>query len=289
MEITVDTDAAKVFRFRPNYNQEAALQQAEKNKLDAFGLLVKMKFWDKPKDEEFVVSRGNFQYEPFWHCLAQRRCQYTKREQYTVKAKSPSAMKVEVRDKTIPVVQGAFVVEAVEHCWHTNKFDQFFPGLNRQEKSLDGYRKKFVNMIEPVETGATFDTSVYVEPQQRASLIIQTAVKNITIPFDADTVIEDVIDVTALHLYYRPVYNFEFTWATKGGSGVIQIDGLTGDVVAQADTHIQDIAGRRITREHLFDVGGDVAGMLIPGGKTIIKVIDILTRDVEDDANKGAA
>ncbi|MFM2058706.1 MAG: hypothetical protein RLY71_3091 [Pseudomonadota bacterium] len=280
MQILIDANAKKIFQFKPNYNLDAATQQAERRKLDAFGMFAKIKFWDKPKEEEIIINQKTLQYEPFWHCLAERRCQYTKNEHYSIKTKSQSAIKIELAGKLIPSNNNIFIVDAIEHCSHTNKFDQFFPGLSKQEKSLDIYRKKFGSMLEQLES---IDASICLEPQQRASLIIQTAVKNITIPFDADNITEDTIEISSLHLYYKPVYNFEFSWPAKGSSGIIQIDGLTGDVVAQSDTRIQKIASKIITRDNIFDLGGEIAGSIVPGGSAIVKAINIVTKEINDD------
>ena len=39
------------------------------------------------------------------------------------------------------------------------------------------------------------------------------------------------VAIEKAHLYYRPVFAFEFAWTTEDKIGVIEVDGLTGEVI----------------------------------------------------------
>ncbi|MCE1176153.1 MAG: hypothetical protein LWW76_03425 [Burkholderiales bacterium] len=277
MQIIIEDSARKVFRFRANYNHDAALQQAEKKKLDAFGALSKLKFWDRPKEEDVVVSNYQLQYEPFWYCFAERKCTYKKKAIYSVKAKSTYATDVALNGQLFGVNHGSISIEGIEHCTQDNQFDEYFPGLSRASKNLGEYKKKFASLIELLEPEG-INSLEYLEPEQRASLIIHTAIKNITVPIDADEILKDEIHILNLHIYYRPVYNFEFTFAQKGLAGIIQIDGLNGEIVARGDTQLNKAVGKLLTRESLFDLGTEIAGVIMPGGNVIVKAVDTLTK-----------
>jgi hypothetical protein len=90
-------------------------------------------------------------------------------------------------------------------------------------------------------------------------------------PLQADTVLEEVVAVEAIDLYYAPVYAFEYYWRPKDKRTVAEFDGLTGEWRREGKTFRQQI-GQVLTRDVLFDVGADVVGMFIPGGSIAIKV-----------------
>lgn len=73
-------------------------------------------------------------------------------------------------------------------------------------------------------------------------------------------------------MYLRPVFAFEFKWTTADKVGVIEVDGLTGEVVENGDW-FKDKINKMITRETLVDLGAEVAGSLIPGGGIAVKLI----------------
>lgn len=79
-----------------------------------------------------------------------------------------------------------------------------------------------------------------------------------------------------MHLYYRPVVAFEFAWTTEDKVGVIEVDGLTGEVIENGQWFKEKL--QAITkREMLFEMGSELAGALVPGGGTAVKVIERIT------------
>ena len=89
-------------------------------------------------------------------------------------------------------------------------------------------------------------------------------------PVHADVVLEEVLTLDASDLYYRPIWAFEFHWAPKDKSGVIEIDAITGQVrqAASLTSHMTKL----ISRDALFDIGADTIGLLVPGGGLAVKV-----------------
>lgn len=58
--------------------------------------------------------------------------------------------------------------------------------------------------------------------------------------------------------------------------GVIEVDGLTGEVIENGQW-FRDKLQAITTREMLFDMGSELAGALVPGGGAAVKVIEIIT------------
>ena len=69
-------DAKKVYIFEPVYDISAATEQANKKKLDAFGMMAKFNILNKPKDEAVHAARSELRYEPFWFIDSNRRVDY---------------------------------------------------------------------------------------------------------------------------------------------------------------------------------------------------------------------
>jgi hypothetical protein len=78
------------------------------------------------------------------------------------------------------------------------------------------------------------------------------------------------------HLYYRPVFAFEFVWTTEDKVGVIEVNGLTGEV-SEDGQWFKDKLGQIATREMLFEAGGELAGVILPGSGFAVKVIERIT------------
>jgi len=71
-------------------------------------------------------------------------------------------------------------------------------------------------------------------------------------------------------LNHRPVSAHEFHRAPTDRRGVVEIDGLTGQV--RQGQSLMPRLKRMVSRESLFDIGADTAGLLIPGGSIAVKV-----------------
>ena len=71
-------DAKKVYIFEPVYDISAATEQANKKKLDAFGMMAKFNILNKPKDEAVHAGRSELRYEPFWFIDSNRLMKFLK-------------------------------------------------------------------------------------------------------------------------------------------------------------------------------------------------------------------
>ena len=59
---------------------------------------------------------------------------------------------------------------------------------------------------------------------------------------------------------------------------MIEVDGLTGDVIENGQWFKEKLQAIT-TREMLFEVGSELAGILVPGGGAAVKVIERITAD----------
>jgi hypothetical protein len=78
--------------------------------------------------------------------------------------------------------------------------------------------------------------------------------------------------VEALDINFRPVYALEYEWVTKGKRVILEFDGLTGEVHSGGKEFHDQIKGM-ITRDLIFDLTADAAGMIVPGGSIAVKLV----------------
>jgi hypothetical protein len=65
-------------------------------------------------------------------------------------------------------------------------------------------------------------------------------------------------------------------WTTEDKVGVIEVDGLTGEV-SEDGQWFKDKLGQIATREMLFEAGAELAGVILPGSGFAVKVIERIT------------
>jgi hypothetical protein len=94
-------------------------------------------------------------------------------------------------------------------------------------------------------------------------------------PIQADEMLDDILQISSLTLYYRPVYAFEFGWRDK--RGIVEIDALNGSVNREGCI-FGGMAKKLATRDALFDMGAEVANLILPGGSVVVKLVDKATK-----------
>lgn len=80
----------------------------------------------------------------------------------------------------------------------------------------------------------------------------------------ADTIIDEQVEVTRVDLYYRPIYAFKYSWASKQKEAILEVDGLTGECRAGSRV-FTEYFGKVLDQSFLFDIGADAVGIFVPG------------------------
>lgn len=281
MEQLLDTiqppDAQRIFLFEEVYPFRAAQEQAEKKKLNAFGF-AKFNPLNRPRDETVQLSRKEMRLEPFWHIVAQRSIDYTCQLTYQVPVHNAYAQTLQVDGREYEVARqkdkARIDFVAIERCHRKIHFDRFIDGMQRDIKPavlktyLDRYKFAEAERVGAAELLRPL-VSMTAAKQEATAKLTSEAVNALEIQSDA-TIFERT------HLYWRPVFAFEFRWGTPDRIGVIEVDGLTGEVVENG-RWFKDKLEEVLTREMLVDIGADVAGSFIPGGGAAVKLLNKLT------------
>jgi hypothetical protein len=270
--------SSKIFVFDEVYPLRAAQEQAEKKKLSSFGMLAKLNPLNRPKEDTVQLSRQELRLEPFWHMVAKRSIDYTCQLTYPVAVNNPYAQSLQIEDKIYEVTRqkdkGRIDLVATEHCHRKIPFDRLMDGMHRDIKP---------SVFESLINKYKYTEAEQVDrPELLKPLLSMSAAKQIVLSSlngEAVTASEiqlDAIEFERTFMYIRPVFAFEFKWTTADKVGVIEVDGLTGEVVENG-RWFKDKVNEILTRETLVDIGAEVAGVVVPGGGAAVKLIAKIT------------
>lgn len=282
-------DAKKVYIFEPVYDISAATEQANKKKLDAFGMMAKFNILNKPKDEAVHAGRSELRYEPFWFIDSNRKVDYKLLLERKLEVDDEYATSILIDGKTYEIFEDSkksFVsndkrystLNVQYNCNREIKYKTYIDGLGRNIKS-ENYEKLFKNSnykFKEVEDltnidniiNPTFSFSSAIE-EMKNSLLREKIISHEILTDDA------IVD--KIYLYFRPVYAFEFIWSNENKVGIIEIDGLNGEI-SEKGVWLKDRVSKVMTRDMFFDIGGEIANGMVPGGGVVVKMIDRMTK-----------
>ena len=282
-------DAKKVYIFEPVYDISAATEQANKKKLDAFGMMAKFNILNKPKDEAVHAARSELRYEPFWFIDSNRKVDYKLLLERKLEVDDEYANSILIDGKTYEIFEDSkksFVsndkrystLNVQYNCNREIKYKTYIDGLGRNIKS-ENYEKLFKNSnykFKEVEDltnidniiNPTFSFSSAIE-EMKNSLLREKIISHEILTDDA------IVD--KIYLYFRPVYAFEFIWSNENKVGIIEIDGLNGEI-SEKGVWLKDRVSKVMTRDMFFDIGGEIANGMVPGSGVVVKMIDRMTK-----------
>ena len=250
-------------------------------------MLAKLNPINRPKDETVKLSRQELRYEPFWHISALRAIDYTCQLIYQVPVHNLYAQSLKIQELSFDVTRqrekARVEFTVTEKCHRKIPFSAYIDGLKREIKSdtLEGYIRKY----KYTETDQ-LELPDLVKPILTLAGAAQIAIAQVSREaINATDISVDQIDFDKAHLYIRPVYAFEFRWSSTDKIGVIEVDGLTGEVIENGKWFIEKI-GQRFTRDRLLDLGAEAINLAVPGGGLVLKAVGYATdssRDVTSD------
>ncbi|MDH5833760.1 hypothetical protein [Luteimonas kalidii] len=275
--VRIEAAAARVLLFEEVYPARAAQEQAEKSKLNAFGALARLNPLNRPKAETVQLSKWELRYEPFWHVVARREVDYTHDATYVLPVGNPHAQRLDIAGQVYPVLSREkkphIELPAHERCLRRVDTAIFQDGMKRDMKPavLQRYVDKYQAADQP-----QLDRDGLLQPLLSSSAATQLVLSRLGAEaIDASEIHDDTATIEKLHLYYRPVFAFEYVWSPAGKVGVVEVDGLTGEVV-ELGQWFREKLGAVVTRDLLVDIGADAISMAIPGGSIAVKVINRL-------------
>lgn len=281
--IRLGSDAARIFVFDPVFPEGAAAEQAKRHKLNAFGRLARINLFNRPRDETVLPTMSELRYEPFWYVSAWREVEFSKEITYAVDVGNPHAQKVLLDGHEYPVeTEGkrrVIHLPAVEFCHRKIEHTACIDGLGRELKK--GMLESYVGRPEAREQTA-LNLPKAVPAQLRAPTVRQQVDHILSSEvINAHEVQRDERMLAKFHLYYRPVFAFEYTWTTEDRLGVIEVDGISGEVIENGQWFKEKL-NAVLTRDMAFELGAEIAGAFMPGGNFAVKFIEKMTTPPDD-------
>lgn len=275
---TPDSSVYRILYFEEVYPGRAAEEQAEKRKLDAFGTLARLNPLNRPRPETVKLSKWELRYEPFWHLVARRQVDYLHESVYALQVTNPHARRIEIAGTAFEIIpaNGKPRVDVPLHEFCHRKIDAVVhqDALKRNLKTarMQGY----IDRYKAVERNQ-LDVEGTIPPQLPFNAAVQIVKAKLAAePIDAHSIQADTVEFTTARLYFRPVFAFEYAWNNK--LGVIEIDGLTGEVVENGEW-FRDKVEIAISRDMLFELGAEMASAVVPGSGYAVKLLNKVTQD----------
>ena len=262
----------RILLLKDTLSPEEAKEKAWQKKMSAFNTLSKVtSFLNKPKDEDFQLVYSEHRYEPFWHVTTKARYEYTRTTNYQIPVSGKEVKTVTVHDKTYDTLNGHIHVPVLEYCLQEDMDENIVDGLTgKPAPELEKYMA-----MTPFEiTGQLKDEvapdAILIPPLARVSAIMRDSLAKMIKGIQADTILDERVEVVCEDLFYRPVYAFKYSWISKNKEAIIEVDGLTGEA-RPGNRVFQEYLGKVLNQDFLFDIGADAVGMLVPGGSIAVK------------------
>lgn len=268
----IEVASQRMLLLKDRFSPDEAREKAWQKKVNAFDALSKVtSFLSKPRDDDFTLTYSEHRYEPFWHVVANARYEYTRVTNYQIPAGGKEVKQVTVHETKYEVLNGHIHVPVLEYCLQEERDETLVDGITGKSTPL---LQQYVSMGPSEVTGQLKDevdaSAILIPPQVRISAIMRDSLSKMITGIQADTIIDEQVQVSRVDLYYRPTYAFKYSWVSKQKEAILEVDGLTGECRAGSRV-FAEYFGKVLDQAFLFDIGADAVGMFVPGGSIAVK------------------
>jgi hypothetical protein len=271
MEISLAEEHA--YSYVPQVSLEIARDRIEKKKTSLvagmFGTLI-----SRPGPTDIQEISVENRLEPYWLVSLTALTAYDRQQVYSIPIKGEEVREVTLLGQKLIVgskSNPSLTLNAIEHCVDEKRVTRYFDGLSGQPTDFSRYQSFAKTEVTDLATFAPSGMLV-VPPQMRATAIVRQVLGEVIQPVKAQIIHEERVDIDAIELNFRPVYAFEYEWASKGKRVIVEFDALLGDFRSGGKKWSDQIKGI-LTRDLFFDVTADAVGMIVPGGGIAVKLV----------------
>jgi hypothetical protein len=265
----------QAFHYIPRFSLDVAQDRIEQKKTQLIAGTVGA-LLARPKPEEIQMVSVENRLEPFWLITISTHTAFDRNRTFTFPVTGPEVHQVTILGQDLAVDNAKegprLVLNGVEHCVDDTRACRTFDGLSGTRVDMNKYLSYPKTLIVDLEQFSPSDT-VVIPPQVRASAVVRQVMSEVIRPVQqAHTIHEERVDVEAIELNFRPVYALEYEWIAKGKRGVVEFDGLTGEING-GGRKLSDHVKGLISHDLLFDVTADAVGLVVPGGSIAVKLV----------------
>jgi hypothetical protein len=258
----------RIYAIKDRVKQENAGAHAEKLKTKAFGVLSRLIM--RPREEDIEVTYIEKRYEPFWHIKCEMRVEYNRGREYRIKV-DDTVKKVRI-DPLEYDVDGRkeLKLNATEYCVEKLKKEVFIEassGKKRDYRKYLEHEKREILETEELREGNT----IVMPAKIKASYLTRDLLSDMMKPLKAEEITLEELTISKLHLYFKPIYAFEYLWKPKNKKTILEFDAATLEVNAGGRA-IKQKMGEILSEADLFEVGSDAVDMFVPGGGIALRI-----------------
>jgi hypothetical protein len=263
----------RIYALDDRLTPEGAKAKAEDSKTKAFGLVSGFLMGARKGDIELTYVERR--YEPFWHILCTTHIEYNRARDYEIPL-DVVVREVVVDGRSYDASGGRLRLRGVENCSEDIRKEVYMDAVSGHPGSFQRYVESGKREIKETEELMSGD-DVVVPAKVKASYITRSLIAEMLKPVKADDVTEERIRVEKLHLYFRPVYAFEYRWPAKDKTASYEVDAVTLGG-SSGGKPIRQKMRELISEPDLFDIGADAVGMIVPGGSLALKIAKKVAR-----------
>ncbi|HNV68448.1 MAG TPA: HEAT repeat domain-containing protein [Candidatus Ozemobacteraceae bacterium] len=262
----IEVGEKRLFALQPSLTLDEAQKKALANKRDAFGVISK--FLYRPREDQIRLTYREMRYEPFWHVVCQLCLDYTRAREVDLNIERP-VQSVRVGRQILTPEQGRIRLTMDEHCVEECLKEVF---IDAQTGAPGPYQRHLAYPRREIrETEELMVDEVIVVPARiKASPVVRDLLTEILKPVRATEINHEQISLHRVNLLFRPVYAFEFQWEDSQSFAVLEIDGLTGEVVS--GKALKKKFDELFSESSLFELGSEAIDLVIPGGGLAAKL-----------------
>lgn len=280
MDISIEEQ--KVFLLPETITPDQVRERAWDKKTSVFSSGIGSLF-NRPKSEEIEVTYNEKRYEPFWLIVSRGQYVYDRTVRFSVEVSGPEVKNVTVAGQEYGLVDDkkhdpqVFSIPGVEHCFEDYRKEVSFNGVSGERED---YSTALKYPRQEIDLNSFAPDGLVVAPEIRASLVVRRLLQEMIKPVQADRMLEEHIIIERIELYFKPIYAFEYHWIPKERHAVAEFDGLSGQMHIGGKALRQTLSSK-ISRDLLFDLGANVAGMIVPGGYIAVRLTKAALSDTK--------
>ncbi|MGI6379427.1 MAG: hypothetical protein ACOX2R_01425 [Anaerolineae bacterium] len=262
MEIRVADPRVLVFQERATLDKAEGLAWGKKD--SAFGTLARL--FQRPSEDDYELAYREVRYEPFWHVVVRAEAIYDRLRSYAVSVPSAEVKAITINEVDYDVIGGQITLEGMEHCQSGGRVDVTVNARDGQtDKALAAYLNNPYQEVSPEAINSFAPESALVlPPTVSASTMVKRAIAGTTGTVDADTILDETLEVERMDLYFRPIYGFTFRWISKDREGTLVFDALKEEFSTKGKVFPEFVA-EPMDAAALLDVSAETIHSLLPG------------------------
>ncbi len=262
MEIRVADPRVLVFQERATLDKAEGLAWGKKD--SAFGTLARL--FQRPSEDDYELAYREVRYEPFWHVVVRAEAIYDRLRSYAVSVPSAEVKAITINGVDYDVIGGQITLEGMEHCQSGGRVDVTVNALDGQtDKALAAYLNNPYQEVSPEAINSFApEGALVLPPTVSASTMVKRAIAGTTGTVDADTILNETLEVERIDLYFRPIYGFTFRWISKDREGTLVFDALKEEFTTKGKVY-PDFVPEPMDAAALLDVSAETIHSLLPG------------------------